>query len=100
MLVEIDNFFKPLSKHNEKCSNEKQYSQQCSYQSTSMQTLNSNCKKCYNSWNYMGTEICVKWIFKSCDDIANTFIAMGSDSRTAKDFKLGHLNLCILWTMV
>ena len=53
MLVEIDNYFNPLTKHNEKCSSEKQYSQQCSYQSStstqqtsakqpSVQTLNSN----------------------------------------------------------
>ena len=43
------NFFKPLTKHNEKCSSEKQCRQQCSHQSSSsarepstQQTLNSN----------------------------------------------------------
>ena len=81
------NFFKPLTKHNEKCSSEKQCRQQCSHQSSTsaqqpstltQQTLNSNIV------TKSATTAEIIWALKSvlsgysnssCDDIANTLKA-------------------------
>ena len=98
-----DNLLKPLTKHNEKCSSEKQCRQQCSHQSSSsaqqsstltQQTLNSNIV------TKSATTAEIIWALKSvlsgysnslCDDIANALKAMCPDSHIAKDFKLCHL---------
>ena len=99
------NFFKPLTKHNEKCSSEKQCRQQCSHQSSSsaqqpstlnQQTLNSNIITKINITTIilqaLRSVLC-GYSNSSCDDIANTLKSMCPDSQIAKDFKLCHLKL-------
>ena len=99
------NFFKPLSKHDKKCSSENQCIQQCSQQSSSsaqqpstltQQTLNSNIVA--KSTTTAEIIWALKYVLSgysnsSRDDIANTFKAMCRDSQIAKDFELGRLKL-------
>ena len=85
-----DNFFKPLTKRNEKCSREKQFNQQSSPQSSTsaqqtsvQQTLNSNIVA--KSATIAESIWALKSVVSGCsnsswDDIVNTLKAICPDS--------------------